>query len=115
MNRRAVTYDGVTYAPGRQFRVTRRGVKLTGMTPDGPGAFRGWGQDLNPGDVVTCTGFGPGWGSDPGYGVGFTTPESLAAHAGHCEIHPMAGGMWGFRPHPLVLEPVDDPGEPLTP
>lgn len=104
--RRTVTWDGVTYAPGARFRVISEGVTLDGMVPE-PGGYRGWRQQLRPGDVVTCTGYGPGWGGDPGYGVEFTTAESEAARACHCEIRPMAGGLFNFRPAPGLLQAED--------
>jgi hypothetical protein len=105
MIRTARTYDGIEYAPGRQFRVIAEGLRLYGVIPDGPSAWRSWAQDLRPGDIVTCTGYGPGFGSDPGYGVEFTTSESEQAHAGACEIRPSVGGIFGYRPAPGALEP----------
>ena len=33
--RRAVTYDGITYAPGAQFRVIGEGATLTAWCPRG--------------------------------------------------------------------------------
>jgi hypothetical protein len=104
--RTARTYDGIEYAPGRQFRVVTGGLRLSGYVPDGPSAWRGWSQELRPGDdIVTCTGYGPGFGADPGYGVEFTTPESEQAHAGACTIWPSSGGIFGYRPMPGALEP----------
>jgi hypothetical protein len=111
--RTTVTYDGVAYAPGRRFRVAREGLRLSGMVPSGPSAWSGWAQELHPGDIVTCTGYGPGWGSDPGYGVEFATEQSRSAHAGGCEIRPSVGGVFAYRPPPGALVPVrseDDDG-----
>lgn len=110
-NRRGASFDGVRYAPGRRFRVIMRGAQLVGMAPEPGypgGAWRGWEQKLKPGDIVTCTGFGAGWGGDPGYGVEFTSDKAEAAHAGNCEIRPMAGGIFSYRPAPGVLEPDEE-------
>jgi hypothetical protein len=109
--RRAATFDGVTYAPGTRFRAIRAGVTLDGMVPE-RGGYGGWRQQLQPGDVVTCTGYGPGWGGDPGYGVEFTSTESEAARACHCEIRPMAGGVFDYHPAAGLIEPIDDEARP---
>lgn len=87
---------GVCYAPGARFRVLRP-MRLTGWVP-GSGCVDGWGQQLRPGDIITCTGYGPGLGADPGCGVEWTTPEADAAHAVHCDTSPSAGGAFGYRP-----------------
>jgi hypothetical protein len=105
-NRRTVTYDGITYAPGAQYRVITEGVTLDGMISEGRGAYGGWQQHLQPGDLLTCTGFGPGWGADPGYGVEFTSAESEAARAFNCEVKPSAGSIFSYHPKAGVLEPV---------
>ncbi len=109
--RHATTCDGTVYAPGAKFRVLVRGAYLDGMVPE-PGyrtsAWGGWRQDLNPGDIVTCTGYGAGWGGDPGYGVEFTSERSEADGAIHCEIRPSAGSIFDYHPAPGVLEPVTD-------
>lgn len=107
--RRTTTLDGTGYAPGRRFRVIREGLILSGMVPAAPSAWDGWSQRLHPGDIVTCTGYGPGFGGDPGYGVEFTTPESLQARAGNCTISPSTGGAFGCRPVPGALEPAGEP------
>jgi hypothetical protein len=101
--RSAVTYDGVTYAPGVKFRVIQAGARLTGWTAELHGS-RGWGQALEPGDVITCTGDGPGMGSDPGHGVEFTSAKAEAAGAFHCEFQPGAGSIFSYRPAPGFLE-----------
>jgi hypothetical protein len=101
------TIGGVTYAPGARFRVVAEGVKLSGWVCSGPYSWSGWGQDLKPGDVITCTGFGADTGSDPGYGVQFTSEASIAAGAGGCDVRPMAGGMFDYRPAPGLLELVE--------
>jgi len=105
--RQAVTRDGVTYAPGRRFRVTREGAWLGGMVPE-LGGYRGWRQQLQIGDLLTCTGYGPGFGGDPGYGIEFTSAEARAAGASHCEVRPMTGGLFDYRPAAGLLEPADD-------
>jgi hypothetical protein len=46
---------------------------------------------LHVGDIVTCTGYSPGSGADPGYGVEFSSQQSEAARAFHCGIWPMHG------------------------
>jgi hypothetical protein len=106
--RRAVTRDDVTYAPGARFRVIRAGVTLDGIVPE-QGGYGDWQQHLQPGDVVTCTGYGPGWGADPGYGIEFTSAGSEAARAIHCKIRPMTGGLFDYRPAPGSLQAEDTP------
>jgi len=95
---------GVEYAVGALFRVTQEGAKLSGWTPR-QGYHQGWGQDLHVGDVIECTGFGPGWGSDPGYGVEWTSPEAKAVHASAVMFRPYVGGAWAYRPAPGYLVP----------
>jgi hypothetical protein len=106
VNRREFVQDGIRYAPEVKFRVVKEGLRLNGMTPI-VGGMSGWSQTLKVGDVLTCTGFGPGWGGDPGYGVEFTTEESIAARASHCDLWPSTGGPFGYRPKPGYLEPLD--------
>ena len=102
--RRSVTYDDVVYAPGSQFRVVREGARLSGWQPMGIGnAQRGWARDLHVGDVIVCAGFGPGWGSDPGFGIEFTDPER-----GLVEFWPVTGGVFAYRPAPGYLVPVNE-------
>jgi hypothetical protein len=107
MTRRGATTaaDGTTYTPGATFRVVRAGAQLTGWVAV-PGASQGWVQALAVGDVLTCTGFGPGIGADPGFGVEFTTDRSEAAGAFHCEFRPSTGGACSYHPAPGYLEPV---------
>ena len=102
-DRRPATFDGIDYAPGRKFRVAREGLKLTGHIPVQGGA-QGWEQVLHAGDILTCTGYGAGFGGDPGYGVEFTSQQSDAAGAFHCDIWPMYGGEFGYRPPPGSVE-----------
>lgn len=106
--RRAVTYEGVEYAPGARFRVIANGCTLDGMKPwEGQSsAWEGWRQPLQIGDTLTCEGFGPGFGSDPGYGVEWSTEQSRSVTAVHCEFRPMTGGMWAYRPAPGYLERI---------
>jgi hypothetical protein len=104
--RTTVERDGLVYAPGARFKVARKGMHLFGMVPSGPAAWKGWSQELRPGDILTCTGYGPGFGADPGYGVEFTTPESEAAGADHCDVHPSHGGVWCYRPVPGGIEVI---------
>lgn len=104
--RNAITIDGTEYAPGKRFRVISSGAVLSGMVSDArwANAYGGWQQKLEPGDIVTCTGFGPGFGSDPGYGVEFETRQSLEARAMNCDISPSAGGIWQYHPASGLLE-----------
>ena len=111
--RRAVVYDGVTYAPGAVFRVISEQAVLAGWVA-GLGGCSGWRQQLRSGDVLTCTGDGPGLGADPGYGVEFTSADSEAAGAFHCEVWPMTGGAFASRPAPGLIEPGDARPERVT-
>ncbi len=108
-DRRPATFDGIDHAPGRKFRAACEGLKLTGHTPVRGGA-QGWEQVVHVGDILTCTGYGPGFGGDPGYGVEFTSQRSEAAGAFHCDIWPMHGTLFSYRPPPGSLEPADDDG-----
>jgi hypothetical protein len=108
MTRREMTaLDGTVYAPGARFLVVRVGARLEGWVPV-PGAVGGWDQSLSVGDTLTCTGFGPGMGADPGYGVEFTSAESEAASAFHCDFRPSVGGTWRYHPAPGYLEPITE-------
>jgi hypothetical protein len=104
--RTARTFDGVDYTPGRRFRPAREGLRLQGLIPDGRSAYRGWAQDLRLEDILTCTGFGPGFGGDPGFGVEFTTERSREERAFHCDLRPQWGTLWSYRPCPGDLEAV---------
>jgi hypothetical protein len=55
--RRAVTYNGDTYAPGGRFRVIGDEARLDGQVPE-LGGSSSWRQQLRPGDLLTCTGDG---------------------------------------------------------
>ena len=102
--RRAISLDGVTYAPGERFRVIAEGAVLDGLVP-ARGSYKSWRQQLRPGDILTCTGYGPGFGGDPGYGVEFTSAGSEAAGAFHCQVRPVAGGALDYRPARGLLQP----------
>jgi hypothetical protein len=104
--RRTVTYDNVEYAPEAQFRVVAEGARLSGWVTAGRGASQGWGQKLEVGDIITCTGLGAGMGGDPGYGVEFTSDAAKEARAFHVDFRPQVGGIWNSRPAPGYLEPV---------
>lgn len=106
--RNEVTIDDVTYKPGGKFRVIAEGATLNGWAPHPTGGHVGWRQELHVGDVITCTGFGPGWGGDPGYGVEFTSEQSTAARASHCDVFPSSGSVFRFHPAAGYLEPIDD-------
>jgi hypothetical protein len=103
--RRATTLDGVEYAPNAKFRVVKAGCSLHGMVPI-RGGMQGWRVNLEVGDVIECTGFGAGWGSDPGYGVEWTSEQCRAVTASHVEFSHQIGGIWSYRPQPGWLEPL---------
>ena len=95
-------YGGVVWAPGKKFRVIKEGGRLSGWTPK-PGYQQGWTRELHVGDVIVCEGTRWGWGSDPGYGVGFIE-EGV-----NCpEFWPSEGGAFGYHPAPGYLEEVQD-------
>lgn len=103
MNRtgwKARTFDGIEYAPGGRFRVIREGARLTWWNSDGTGDDR----ELKVGEVIQCAGYGPGWGSDPGYGIHFYNPARVEP----CEFRPSTFSPVSSRPLPGYLEPVTD-------
>lgn len=102
--RTARTFDEVNYEPGRQFKVIES-CRAAGWTPARAGAD-GWGQQLEPGAIVTCLGYGPDIGGDPGYGIHWQTDESKAAGAFAVWIGTQVGTPFTFRPRPGTLEPV---------
>lgn len=105
--RRSVTFDGVDYAIGARFEVVRDGLWIDGMIAGAwPNSHQMWRQSLEVGDVLTCLGYGPGFGSDPGYGVEFDTEKSRAAGAYNCDVHPPIGGIFAYRPSPGALRPL---------
>lgn len=112
--RRTATYDGVTYAPGRVFEVAREGARLTGWVPEADGGLGLWSKEMHPGDLLTCTGDGPGAGSDPGFAVEFTSQASEEARASHCTVSPDTGMPFTGRPAPGVLKPAGDNPAPDT-
>ena len=95
------------YEKGKRYRVVKAGAQLRGMQPTGPNVQRGWGKDLEVGDVLTCLGtsmtFGDGvpalkWADENG--------EWLA---NDCRFSPVQGGMWsGQIPVDGYLELVED-------
>jgi len=108
MTGRPVIYDDVLYEPGAKFRIVREGAHLSGLTPirGMSSSYRGWRQDLHVGDVIECAGFGPGWGSDPGYGIGWFSEQAREDHASFVEFYPEVGGAFAYRPAPGFLEPL---------
>lgn len=105
--RTARTIDGVEYAPGARFEVLAP-CRLLGWGPVMNSASRGWSQELAAGDVIECTGFGAGWGSDPGFGVEWTTERSRADGAGYLELHPSVGGAFSYHPAPGLLRRIEE-------
>jgi hypothetical protein len=105
----ARTFDGVEYAPGRDYVVLAEGLSLTGYGTDRPGSARGWRQRLAPGDVITCLGYGPGWGSDPGYGINWTSEQARTEGAYAVDVWPSVGGLFAYRPPPGTVRPVEVP------
>jgi hypothetical protein len=98
------TYDGLTYDAGKRFRVTKSGARLTGFILRRDGANQGWTQELSPGDEIECLGFGPGFGSDPGYGINWTSERAKAERAHSLTVSPSEGGIWSYRPVAGYLE-----------
>jgi hypothetical protein len=93
---------------GQKYRVVQDGAWLSGLKPE-PGlsnAYGGWRQDLAVGDVITSLGFGPGWGSDPGYGIHFSTDQVVAEGVCYAEFKPMDGSLFNYHPKEGWLEPV---------
>lgn len=95
------------YPAGSRHRVLRDGARLTGLVPK-PGYQQGWSCHLAAGDVIEAAGYGPGWGSDPGYGIHFRVPGVNFA-----EFQPSQGGAFNFGPADGWLEAVAD-DTPLT-
>lgn len=101
--------DGLT--PGARFRVVKEGARLRGMVSAGPGASGFADRPLAVGDTIVCRGYGPGWGSDPGYGYHWVDDE-LA----HATFHPSppsdpsgrwTGSVFSYgQPQVGYLEPV---------
>lgn len=89
------------YPPGKKFRVVKEGAYLTGMLPIGNGGFQGTMRNLHVGEVIESTGFGNGWGSDPGSGIHFKDGA-----AWFVEFKPSVGGAWAYQPAPGYLEPL---------
>lgn len=102
---------------GQQFTVVRAGGYLDGWQPVPDvhyTAHRGWRYNLAVGDVITCLGFGPGWGSDPGYGVHWTCEAAREALASAVQFQPSEGHIFSFKPKDGYLHPKGgylEPGE----
>jgi hypothetical protein len=98
------------YPKGQRFRVIKAGGSLSGMMPMAghSNAYQGWGQDLAVGEIITCLGYGPGWGSDPGYGIHFTTDKVRQDHVSFAEFRPMAGGAFDYHPADGYLEKIPE-------
>lgn len=97
--RTATVLSGVDYSPGRRFVVLAHDARLSGWVHDADGT-RHWTQRLQPGDVLTCTGFGfgDGTGFTPGFGVEWESEASAAAGAVHVQLTPDQGGPWAHHP-----------------
>jgi len=95
------------YRKGRKFRVVREQCRLSGMTPIGPGAHQGWGQQLHLGDVIECEGFSMGWGSDSIPVVKWKTDETVTARAQFVQFVP-SKGLWEPYPDDDFVEPVEE-------
>jgi hypothetical protein len=89
------------YMPGKKFRVIKEGARLTGWERK-HGYFKGWARDLEVGEVVESLGYGPGIGSDPGYGIHFKVPDMSFV-----EFSPSQGGVFNYHPLDGYLEPVN--------
>jgi hypothetical protein len=94
------------YPAGARFRVVHD-ANIDGMRPIGPNAHTGWRKRLIPGDVLTCDGYGPGFGSDPGYGVHWCACNGEPCVMG--EFYPSAGGPFAYQPKPgfVAMMPPD--------
>lgn len=90
------------YPAGKKFRVTKEGARLHGWKPSGSYSMRSTSIDLAVGDVIESLGYGPGMGSDPGYGVHWK------GNAAHLMFSPMQGGAFAYHPADGYLEPVED-------
>jgi hypothetical protein len=96
------------YENGKRYRVVRDGASLSGMVAIGSGAWRGWSRKLAVGEILTCTGYRRGWGSDPITEVTFDDAQAKAARAGFVAFEP---SRWG-TPVAGYIEPVDQPATP---
>ena len=94
------------YPAGKKFRVVAEGAHLTGWKPSGPYSFTGARRVLHVGDIVETSGFGRGFGSDPGFGVHFKDAE-----IGKTEFWPSQGGVFSYEPADGFLEPADQPAQ----
>jgi len=94
------------YTEGRKFRVIREGARLSGLVPSGPSAHRGYGFDLHVGDVITCTGWSMGWGSDS-IPCTHWTAEGIDPSAQFVDFRPTAG-LWQPYPADGFVEPIEE-------
>lgn len=100
--------DKALLVKGARFIVTAEGAYLSGMESIAPFTWQGKRVDLAVGDVITCRGFGPGFGSDPGRGYHFDVEgaEPLA----FAEFHPSGGHpIWSYgQPAASHLAPAEE-------
>ena len=87
------------FAAGKKFRVIREGARLHGWTHH-PGYHTGTAIDLKVGDVIESLGYGPGIGSDPGYGIHWK------GDAAYLQFSPSTGGAWAYHPAEGWVEEV---------
>lgn len=92
------------FKPGAKFRVLKEGTSLTGMVSTGPYAWKGWGRQLAVGEILTCRGYCPGFGSDPIQEVMF---DDAAARAAHASCVTFSASSWG-TPLAGYLELVEE-------
>ena len=106
--RTATVLSGVDYSPGRRFVVVAPDARLSGWV-HGPDGVRHWTQQLQPGEVIICTGFGfgDGTGFTPGFGVEWESAASAAVGAEHVQLSPDQGGPWAHHPCAGMLRSVD--------
>jgi len=91
------------YAKGGRYRIIKDGARLWGWKPI-TGGWQGWGRAVPVGEVLTCKGWRPGMGSDPGPDiVQWEDPVGTFV-----EFHPSAGKGWFTRPDDSYLELVTD-------
>lgn len=96
-----------TWLAGTKWRVVKEGGRLSGLTPAGPSAWRGWGQQLQVGDIITCDGIKNGFGSDPVPEAHFHNDASVEAHSGSTVFRPQVG-MWQAWPVDGYLELITE-------
>lgn len=97
------------FPKGARFKVVREGAYLSGlrlMVEQRSNGRIGIRRDLELGDVIVSRGFGPDWGSDPGYGIHFDWPGD-EQHVDYTEFKPGQGALFGFGPADGYLERID--------